>query len=597
MPKLIYRSICACVTVWLNACGGGSATAPQAISVAYSPQPPASLAVRATTSLIAVVINDDKNAGVSWKAACDSSQCGSFSSGTTPSASQTIYSAPSAVSSSLAVTITATSLADSSKSASATISITPTGSPAVLSDGAYVFHLSGQGNTGPYFVVGAFTVKDGLITKGEQDVGDAGGGYTDNLVAAGCSLTTVGENIQIVLDTGDGNIGVNGIETLRGTLVSSSRAVISEFDASAAGTGSLDLQTGTAAPDGGYVFAIAGQDNATLNQLVIGGVLNINATELSVKDSVFDLNDGGNVEQAQTFASGSVSVPDPLGRITFNLFPSSASSVPGFVLTGYIVGPNRIQLVENQSDALGADLGGTALGQGVNTGGFSQASVLNTSYVHGSAGADSNGALTLAGGFHFDPDGTVSGKLALNDLVHSVSNTITGGTYRVDPTGRVTLTGVLPENLNVPLNFQLYLDGNGNALELGVDQIQATAGLAFLQTAPLASFAGSYAIAGQGLLNIQGQPFWGTVGAVTVNSGTFNGSTDYTVQGSAPNPAVKLTGSADTATGLLSLTGLNATSFQTANSYGYYPIDATRVLAIEIDGQQLGLLVLEGIVK
>jgi len=38
---------------------------------------------------------------------------------------------------------------------------------------------------------------------------------------------------------------------------------------------------------------------------------------------------------------------------------------------------------------------------------------------------------------------------------------------------------------------------------------------------------------------------------------------------------------------------LNAQSVQATSGFGYYPIDNRRVLAIEIDGQQMGLMMLE----
>jgi hypothetical protein len=47
--------------------------------------------------------------------------------------------------------------------------------------------------------------------------------------------------------------------------------------------------------------------------------------------------------------------------------------------------------------------------------------------------------------------------------------------------------------------------------------------------------------------------------------------------------------------GLLTLTGLNAQFPQNADGFGYYPIDSRRVIASDVDGQQLGLLFQEGI--
>jgi hypothetical protein len=569
--------------------------------VAFNPLPPTSLAAGgATISLTAVVSNDSMNGGVAWSVTCGGgSSCGSFNPTKTASGSATTYTSPTTIPNPSTVAITATSVTDTTKSASITITIA---AAAILGNGTYVYHFAGDDPTGPYFVVGAFTVQGGAITAGEQDFTDDSNESNDKLVASGCSLSSAGGNIQIVLDSGDSSIGVGGIETLRGAVVSSSRVLISEFDAFAAATGSIDLQTSAAAPSGGYAFAVHGLDRTTAsNELVIGGILNISGGALSIGNSIFDYNDGGTVGQSQTFASGSVSAPDSFGRVTFTLTP--ASGVSEFALTGYIIGTNQIQLVESQMDTLGADLGGVALGQGTNANSFSLTSVANKTYVHGSSGEDINGLVTIAGGFSLGPSGAVTGQLALDDGDNFVTDNITGGTYMVDPTGRVTLQGVTLstqlQGLTGPFAFQLYLDGNGNALELGVDGFQATAGLSYLQSATSSDFEGTYAIAGQGYLPAStsgaAAPVWGAVGPVTVKSDAVSGSTDYTVEGATPTSDVSLTGTETNSTALLSLTGLNGTSFTTANSYNYYPIDSTRVLAIEIDGQTLGLLLLEGV--
>jgi hypothetical protein len=577
-----------------------TAPPPPAIAVTFNPQPPASLLVSATTSLTAVVTNDSK--GVNWTVTCGSTPCGSFNPTGTASGAATIYTAPAAVPTGNTVTITATSVTDTTKSVSAKITIVPP----ILADGTYVFHLSGHDApsglaAGAYFVVGAFTVKGGVITGGEQDFRDLNNKFTDNLVASGCSLTNAGGNIQIVLATANTKVGSNGIETLRGTLVSSTRVLISEFDAIAAATGSVDLQTSAATPSGGYAFALSGLDKLTSpSMLAIGGVLNFNAGALAVSGSVYDYNDGSTtIVQAQPFSSGSVNTPDAFGRVSFSLTTPSTSTVPAFVLTGYIIGTNQIELVESQTDALAADLGGVALGQGKNTGNFNQAGIANTTYVHGSSGELPNkNLITFAGQFSFSTAGTVSGQLSLNDGTNFGSSSLSGTTYTVDPTGRVTLQGVNTSVTGLgPFVIQLYLDGNGNALELGVDSFEATEGVAYAQNAPPTDFEGTYGIVGQGYLaNPNGAaPLWGAVGPVTVNSDAFNGTTDYTIEGSIPTSAVTLTGTETPSTGLLSLIGLNGTSFTTAYSYGYYPIDSKRVLAIEIDGKQLGLLQLESV--
>ncbi len=606
----------AALVLGLAACGGGPngpyiPGPPPAgpISVSFASVPPSTLVVGTTASLTATVVNDGANAGVTWTVKCASTQCGSVSATSTGSGTATTYTAPATVPSPDTVTIVATSVTNTGQTAATTVTITATASaPApVLADGTYVYHLAGQDANGPYFVAGAFSVSNNAITGGEQDFTDEGGIATDTLVASGSGLSLVGGNIQVVLNTGDSSIGVNGVETLRGSVVSATRVLISEYDASAAGSGSIDFQTGTAAPAGGYAFYVSGQDgSAFANAIGIGGILNVGGTALTVSGSVFDFNDGGNtVLQNQSFASGTVTLPDSFGRVTFTLTPNSTSGVPGFILTGYIIGTNAIQLIESQADTLNATTGGMALGQGVNTGTFTATSpnVAGTSYAFGASGEDANGVLQLAGTFVLNSTGSVSGTVALNDIVSSFSSPISTGTYTVASNGRVTITNVSSSLIPNPLSFELYLDGNGNALELGIDNIQVTGGVAYAQGTPGPAFGGAFALAAQGFWSSNvNNPAWSAVGPVTISAGSIFGYTDYTAQN--PNasvtltPNVSLSGSANNTTSALSIDGLNAFELQSSGTYDYFVIDPTHAIALEVDGTttgQMGLLMLEGV--
>jgi hypothetical protein len=86
---------------------------------------PVSLAVGATASLSAVVTNDITTQGVTWSATCGAGSCGTFSTTKTLSGVSTTYTAPSTVPAGGSVTITATSLADPTKSALVSIAILP----------------------------------------------------------------------------------------------------------------------------------------------------------------------------------------------------------------------------------------------------------------------------------------------------------------------------------------------------------------------------------------------------------------------------------------------------------------------------------------
>jgi hypothetical protein len=184
-------------------------------------------------------------------------------------------------------------------------------------------------------------------------------------------------------------------------------------------------------------------------------------------------------------------------------------------------------------------------------------------------------------------------------------NSFSGASYKVDPTGRLTISNVVPSNLsNISLGFQMYLDGNGNALVLGADNIQQTTGLAHQQDGWRTTKV-VLRRAVQGFLNGPNydQPY-GAVGPVTISSDAFNGFTDYTSQHPVLEPFplptpfdtypnTPLTGLENNSTGLLNLTGLNSLGFSQPSAFGYYPIDGNRVLAIEVDHNGLGLLMLE----
>jgi hypothetical protein len=590
----------------ITACDGGSHYYGPPISIAFSTAPPASVAIGTTASLVATVNNDPYGNGASWTVTCGSAQCGSLNPEVTASGAPTTYTPPATLPNPATVTIRATSVTDGTKSVSTSLTITAATGP-VLANGTYIYYVPGADANGGYTIVGAFTVANGLITGGEQDFSDPNGGYTDTLVAASSSLAKAGGNVQIVLDTGNGAIGVQGLETLRGTVVSPTRILLSEFDPSAAGTGSADLQSGTAAPAAGYAFAISGNDPHG-NALAIGGILNFSGTSLVAASSVFDISafspnsNAPSVLQNQAFQSGSVTVPDALGRVVFTLTPSSASGVSAFALAGYIIGPNKIQLVESaeSGDLLNANTGGSALGQGANTGTFSAAAVANQTYAQGIFGVDPNNSVAMAGVFLLAANGILGGTLAVNDLTNIGTWTM-GGTYAVQPSGRVTVsvTSLSSPSAAPPasaLTFELYLDGNGNAMVIGADGFQTTQGIAYSSVPAVATaLSGDYGLVGQGALfsNQNGLQPWGAVGPVAVNTTTFSGATDYTQLNAAPQSAVTLAGSQNVAGGTLALTGLNAFNFQSTTSFDYYAVSADRFWAIELDSQGISLLMME----
>jgi hypothetical protein len=116
----------------------------------------------------------------------------------------------------------------------------------------------------------------------------------------------------------------------------------------------------------------------------------------------------------------------------------------------------------------------------------------------------------------------------------------------VDPTVRVTLTATITScsiSNNPTFTFQLYLDGSGNALELGADNLQITSGPAYLQQAQSSGFEGPYAIRVYGYSNNNALPAMSAVGPVTVASNAFSGYTDQSLQNSNNSASNRVAGS------------------------------------------------------
>jgi hypothetical protein len=412
--------------------------------------------------------------------------------------------------------------------------------------------------------------------------------------------------LQIVLDTGNPAIGVNGVETMRASFVSSTRALISEYDTFASGTGTLDRQFSLDPPSGGYAF-VAGGIDSNANEIGFGGVINVDGPgSISGTGSVLDFNDAffHGLAQDQSFSPGTVlgpggsTAPDSFGRVTFTLNPTN-TNIGQIVLIGYIVDTSSIQLIET-ADTLRGTTGATAFSQGGNTGTFNGNSLSGSTYVVGANGVDTNGRLQLAGTLAFDSTtNNVSGNTTFNDIANQLSGNISAGTYLVDTTGRVTLMGLSGSTFH-NATIQLYLDGNGNGLMLSMDTSDVTAGYAFQQTSGY-SFSGTYTVNADGAapLTKSGTTSvvpWSAVGQISNDgSGNVTGFTDFNVLAGPQTPNVQLygtaTGSGEVLTG--DLTGYGAASHAAADSFSYYVIDGFRLFGIETDATQLGLVYFE----
>ncbi len=273
--KVLVLPLLLAVTVVLTACGGqgvppgsGGTTAVGggALSVQLTGGPPTTMAAGSSVGLFATVFNDKNNAGATWSCT-PANACGSFSPATTGYLLDTLYTAPVAsangpITQNLAytVTITATSVADSSQSATST-SVNLTQQYAIVL-------YPGNGSFG---MVASVTLDgNGNVIGGEAD-GSANGFYWSAPSITG----------TYTLDaTGHGNISLSlNNSTCCGTLqqthgitaTSNSHLIIAEEDnfngLTIGAIGSMDLQaaaTGFSGSQvsGGYSFTLSGYDGA-----------------------------------------------------------------------------------------------------------------------------------------------------------------------------------------------------------------------------------------------------------------------------------------------------------------------------------------------
>ena len=564
---------------------------PIPISVAFFATVPASIEVGASIPLSALITNDvTANPKVQWTVTCGASACGSFNPVDTFSEAQTTYTAPTAIPLGGTVTVTATSVTDPTKSASASIIITAAGP--TLANGTYVFQLAGPSGYNASFTTGAFVAQNGTITGGEQDSvyylsdsdGNSSAYNTPQQISGGSYTTTAAGNLQLNLTIGPGET-----ETLNGILTSGSQGFAAQLYG-APGSGSLALQTTVAAPAGGYAFATYGGDRSSQTAL-LGGILNIDSPgKISGSGSVIDVNDGtSSTSGEETIGASTVSAPDKYGRVQIQLLPGSASILPSLYLAGYIVDATHIFLIETGGDNFLGVQGGQALGQGTNTGTFTTASFANSSYVFAASQID----LQVAGVFTAATNGSLSGVLNHSNLSGTGAQSPISftGSFTIDPTGRATLSNIT-DGSTFNYSFHLYLTGNGSGLLMNSGLSNQLIGQAFQQTTPFttASFSGAY-----GWNTSQTTSSYAATPLLATVTSSPNSTTDALAGFAVANGRVAdfsftgdLTALANGAfTG--TLTGLNTKSPTMANAFTFYLIDNTHAVAIETDTTQLTL--------
>ncbi len=488
------------------------------ISVSFQTAPPASLFTGGTTSITANVTNDT-GGGADWTVTCASNDCGSFTPAHTDSGTPTTYTAPATVPTGGSVMIATTSTADATKSATAAVTISaPITAYNQMLNGTYVFEISGAARTAnPYHIAGVINADgNGNITGGTQVYKDRNG-VVFSAIESGTAYTfgTDGRG-TIALHLSSPSIGVAGNETLGAVVTSPSKVLITEFDSSASGRGTMDLQTAINPLNGGYAFVVGSN-----YEPVFGGVFNVDNNPatggISGAGSVADYDSAAVITNGPL--SGSVTAPDANGQVTI----TTSTSNGNFTLTGFIVDDSHIKLIETDNSGRN---GGVAIAQATYTGTYSDNSALAGNLVYGVLGGyqGSDAGTAIAGTLTADGAGNLTGFMDLNHGTSIVTSSAMTGTYAVDGsgTGRITATTTLGPAIGP--NFVVYLtQPNLPALIMETDVRSGATGFAVVQAAGPYSFSGTY---GLDFTTLAGPESDGTANIVADGTGAFAGAAD-----------------------------------------------------------------------
>jgi hypothetical protein len=466
-----------------------------------------------------------------------------------------LYTAPALSIVSMPVQITATSVTDSSKSATAPVLIY---GGSTLLDGQYAFAL-GAGN-GSFGMVGSVILDgNGNIVSGEAD-GSANGFYTTVPSITGTYFLDVTGHGYISMSL-NGTSCCGTLQQTHGiTATSNSHLVIAEDDQfnglTIGAVGSMDLQSAgptfaASQVSGGYSFTLSGYSGAYGANASWGGIFTTDGVG-SVSGGVFDENFGGGAGYSSVPFTGTFTAPDTYGRgtLTFTATPDTPGSSTQFAY--YLVTPEvlRITSVTNTGNA---GTTGNAYGQGSVA---TANAALSGSFIFSDFGftSDANGGESGAAAGQFTTDGSgniTSGIMDLNAFGTPSTISLTGSTYSISGSARGTVIGPSGQTYNVYLtdpNLNLLdpnnSSGTGGALLLETDAAD-TIGVVIPQTDTAATLAGGNAIMLSDQNNLGGccnydGGFTGQFSVSATIAGTFSGEGDF--QGQGKNNATPIVG-------------------------------------------------------
>ncbi|HEY6369286.1 MAG TPA: hypothetical protein VIX37_01795 [Candidatus Sulfotelmatobacter sp.] len=447
-------------------------------------------------------------------------------------------------------------------------------------NGTYVFSAVGSNSSGVFFALVGTLVANGSggITGGTLDLNDPTLGVFPALaISSGSYRVTIDGRGTATLNTSQGSIGLAFV------LSSSSHGLVTRFDTSGTGSGTLDLQSTVTQSQiaGSYAFnftGISGLNSTTGAQptLATVGAFTLDASG-NVTSGVQDFNNNGS-------SVGLVSLP-LTGSVSLATVPGVATlmtSVGTLKFDVYPVDATHLKLIE-------VDAAPIMVGDA-----FTQTSSIPTGpTVFTVAGFDTvaGGPFTAAGIIVTDGNGNVTaGSEDINDAF--VASTVTNftGSYPALSGGRSVLTLAGFNNgangvLCPACQFAAYPSSGGLQL-LEIDNAGSTAGVAYPQTPTALPSAQGYGLnltgvnAGNGTGGFEEDD----IAEFTNTSGTFAGLIDINDQGTlSPDQKFGATYTADATIngrGTVASSSFNLVSFS---------VDSSTTVFVEVDNNQVGL--------
>ncbi len=429
------------------------------------------------------------------------------------------------------VTITASVTPAGGTTQTATATAVITYSDESLS-GPYAFSYTGNDQLGFMAVAGSFVADgNGHIISGVEDEDSFVTGILTQVIINGNSSTyTVGSD-------GRGTALITtpqGVQTWVFVLTTNQHALLTRFNASASGGGTIDQQSLSALTNsvsllsGPYVFSASGTDTHH-DPIAFAGAFSPNGSgTIPDTNSILDVNDngisGGTVTLKDDSLSGTYEF-DPAfpgtGRGTLTLTSATTGSLEYafYVLSTAQNGVNenivtQIHLVE--IDGTGAASAGDIFAAA------SSPSLANATYVFTGGGNSSAGPYADGGAFVTNGNGVVSsGTFDVNNAgTYNNGASIASCSYTVDAaTGRIDLelydgAGACPSGASPRAGeFAAYATTQGGLVMLELDSAAVSTALGYQQCGPESQgcaagtpsqSAGSYAVnlVGQGLFHV-----------------------------------------------------------------------------------------------